>query len=210
MGGKGHYMEIKFNPEKLIVVEVKDVRPNTWNPKDSDTKEYQVVKESLEKKGFRLPIVVRENNGYEIIDGEQRWTAWKELGNDKVLIYNEGKVSDQEARELTIWYEQRVPFNEIDLAQLVKEMSVNYENLELPFSDEEMQEMIQVATFNWDDYKKEYVEEEEIKTITVRCDSQQYDTIMEAIEAVKGSADNQATEADALTIIASSYLENSN
>jgi ParB/RepB/Spo0J family partition protein len=210
MGGKGHYMEIKFNPEKLIVVEVKDVRPNTWNPKDSDTKEYQVVKESLEKKGFRLPIVVRENNGYEIIDGEQRWTAWKELGNDKVLIYNEGKVSDQEARELTIWYEQRVPFNEIDLAQLVKEMSVNYENLELPFSDEEMQEMIQVANFNWDDYKKEYVEEEEIKTITVRCDSQQYDTIMEAIEAVKGSADNQATEADALTIIASSYLENSN
>lgn len=203
-------MKINFNPEELRVVNIKDVRVNTWNPKDKDTEEYKIVKQSLEKKGLRLPVVVRENNGFEIIDGEQRYTAWKELGNEKILIYNEGKLSDQEARELTIWYEQKVPFNEIDLAKLVTEMNLEYEDLVLPYTDLELKEMKELADFDWDKYEDNYEddsEEDGFKTLSVHCTDEQYKIIMEAIDKVKEQTQDIDTSNNrALELICADYL----
>lgn len=203
-------MKINFKPEELRIVNIKDVRVNTWNPKDKDTEEYKIVKQSLEKKGLRLPVVVRENNGFEIIDGEQRYTAWKELGNEKILIYNEGKLSDQEARELTIWYEQKVPFNEIDLAKLVTEMNLEYEDLVLPYTDLELKEMKELADFDWDKYEDNYEEDSEedgFKTLSVHCTDEQYKIIMEAISKVKEQTQDIDTSNNrALELICADYL----
>jgi len=202
-------MEIKFDENQLKIINIDEVRPNTWNPKDKDTKEYQIIKQSLNKKGLRLPVVVRENNGYEIIDGEQRWTAWKELGHKTILIYNEGKISDQEAKELTIWYEQKVPFNEIDLAQLVTQMNLEYTNLELPYSELDLEEMKELANFDWDKYKDNFEEEqkEDFKTLTLNCTDEQYKIIMDAINKVKKQInDMDISNNRALELICGDYL----
>lgn len=201
-------MEIKFDPTKLKLVNIDEIRPNTWNPKDKDTPKYQNIKKSLELKGFRLPVVVRENNGYEIIDGEQRWTAWKELGNTTIPIYNEGIVSDQEAKELTIWYEEKVPFNEISLANLIKDMVTNYQNLELPYSEEEMKEMLELANFNFDDYKNDFKDEvQDFKTLLIKCTNEQYEVIMKAIQKVKDQANGtDISESRSLELICADYL----
>jgi len=63
-----------FNPEKLKLVEIDKVIPNSWNPKKKDTEEYKRIKLGIELKGLRLPIIVREmGTNFEIIDGEQRF-----------------------------------------------------------------------------------------------------------------------------------------
>jgi len=102
-------------------VPIDQVRPNTWNPKDKNTEEYEKVKLSIQKR-IRQPIIVRETdtNSYEIIDGEQRWTACKELAFENVLVYNEGKVSDQEARELTIFFSNKYLLMRLNYSLLLK------------------------------------------------------------------------------------------
>lgn len=147
-------MEIKFDPAKLSIVPIDQVKPNTWNPKDKNTAEYEKVKESIKLHGQRQPIVVREvkdQTGYEIIDGEQKWTSCKELGFENVLIYNEGFISDQEAQELTIAYQQQVPFNELLMAKLVNKLVSNYgENIKLPFTPIEIKTFDNLANYNFE------------------------------------------------------------
>jgi hypothetical protein len=141
--------KIIFDREKLDIVNINTVRPNTWNPKAEDTDEYRRIVESLRQNGQRLPIVVRELDGYEIIDGEQRWRGMKELKAKKILIYNEGEIDDQRARELTIAYEQQVPFDPLDLAELVADMFSQYENVKLPYDEDSIREMINLLSFDW-------------------------------------------------------------
>lgn len=209
--------EIHFDPKQLLIVPISQVRPNTWNPKDKNTKEFEIVKKSLETNGLRLPVVVRENKDgdslYEIIDGEQRWTGWGALGNDTVLIYNEGKVSDKKAKELTIWYEQKVPFNEVRLAELVADMVVNYENIELPFSESQIQDMVELVKFDWDSYdvnkdnNPEQKEDEEFRTLSVTCTKEQYEVIQQAIAKIRDEAnDANMSEARAIELISANFL----
>ena len=159
MGETRNRMEIKFKPENIKVVGINEVKPNSWNPKNKNTEDFQKVKRGIELKGQRMPIVVRTTGSidaaYEIIDGEQRYTACKELGFKKVLVYDEGKVSDKEAKELTIWYQQQVPFNELELAELIKELSDEFgDGLEVPFSSEEIDQMCQLSEFDWGEFKE--------------------------------------------------------
>lgn len=147
-------MEINFDPKKLLMVSIDQVRPNKWNPKKKETSEFNKVVESIKLKGLRQPIIVRENEGFEIIDGEQRWTACKKLGYENIFIYNEGKINDKTAKELTIWYQVQVPFDSLDLAKVIKEMTLEFEDLELPYSEVEMEEMVKMSEFNFDEFEE--------------------------------------------------------
>ena len=135
--------EIVFDQSKLAVVAIGEVRPNTWNPKEHGTQEFQRIKKGLQQHGLRLPIVVRENEGYEIVDGEQRWRAAQELRYVNIPIYNEGKLSDQKAKELTIIYEQQVPFDDMQFGKLLAEMSELYDSIAIPYSGEEVKDFVE-------------------------------------------------------------------
>lgn len=135
--------QIVFDKTKLSVVPIDKVRPNTWNPKESDTIEYQRIKLGIQQHGLRKPIVVRENDGYEIIDGEQRWKICQELNYKKIPIYNEGELSDKEAKELTIIYEHQVPFEPINFMVLIKELDDMYEDVEIGYSRIDIDSLLQ-------------------------------------------------------------------
>jgi len=185
-------MEIIFDPENLGVVDIEKVEPNSWNPKDIDTAEYQKVVSSLRKNGLRQPIVVREvDSHYEIIDGEQRWRGWKELGQHKLLIYNEGPdVSEQRAKELTIAYQQQVPFNSVGYAELLRDMVEQYDDLQLPIPDDEISDIIASLEFDWEGH---YVSDtgedkppEEWETLTLRYPIEAKDVIDEEFARIGG------------------------
>lgn len=124
----------------ILWVPVEEVKTNDWNPKLKRSEEYLKVKESVELNGQVQPIIVRETGEepikYEILDGEQRFTALKELGEEKVWILNLGKVADEEARASTIWLEQAVPFDDTMLGELLIELK---DKVELPYTDEEIE-----------------------------------------------------------------------
>lgn len=163
-----------FDPDNIKIVGIDEVRPNTWNPKLENTPEYQKIVESIQVNGFKSPIIVREvegEDGYEICDGCQRWTAAKQLGFDKIYIYNLGKISEQEAKSVTVWMETQVKFNEIELAPLVAELSDLKMNI--PYSEDEVQDYINMLHFDFEGDGK--------ISLSVKCTPEQLDHIKEML-----------------------------
>lgn len=200
--------QITFDPQKLKIVKIGEVKPNVWNPKDKDTKEYKRIVESLNKYGQRIPIVVREKDGYEIVDGEQRWHACKELKYEQVIVYNEGVLEDKVAQELTLWYQVQVPFNDIKLAKLVTELNLTYGDIVLPFTDEELDDMKELVNFDWEKHKEDNkdFEENQLKTLSIHMTAEQYDVVQKALAKVKEKVEQDISEARAIELICADYL----
>lgn len=139
-----------YNPKNIQKVSIDDVIPNEYNPKQKETKEYRNVVKSLQENGLQQPIMVREVDGvYVIVDGEQRYTAAKELGFEEIYIYNFGEISDEQAKSLTIWMEVQVPFDEIELAPLVVEL--NQIGFELPYTEAQILDFQNLSEFNFEE-----------------------------------------------------------
>lgn len=161
-----------FDPENIQIVGIDEVRPNSWNPKLENTPEYQKIVESIQVNGFKSPIIVREvEEGYEICDGCQRWNAAKQLGFDKIYIYNLGKVSDSEAKSITIWMETQVKFDELQLAPLVAEL--NDLQITMPYNEDEVQDFINMLHFDFEGDGK--------INLSVKCTPEQFDKIKECL-----------------------------
>lgn len=209
---------------KLSVVPIDEVRPNPWNPKDKDTKSFADVKASIQENGLRGFIVVRDNpiegSPFEIIDGEQRWRACKELGFEKVAIYNEGKVDDQRAQELTLWWQVQVEFNELSLAKLVSQMIEQFGEIKTPYDEKKIAEMQELAKFSFDSYTKTNTtpptmpEGEMLKTFMVQITTSQYDIVSQALNKAKDQAkehdgNNEITDSKALEFVCIEYINQS-
>jgi len=59
-----------------------DIRPNRYQPRRAfDPAALKELKDSLQANGLLQPVVVRQvGNGYELVAGERRWRAAKDLG----------------------------------------------------------------------------------------------------------------------------------
>lgn len=163
-----------FDPNNIQMVDINQVRLNSWNPKLENTPEYQKVVESIQVNGFRSPIIVRQvdgQDGYEVCDGAQRLTACKQLGFDKIYIYNLGYISEEEAKSVTIWMEQRVDFTELSLAPLIVEL--NDLQMTIPYSEEEIEDFTNMLNFNFQD--------DGLVKLNVKCTPEQFDHIKEML-----------------------------
>lgn len=199
-------MELNFDPKKLKVVNIDEVHPNEWNPKEKNHKKVEDIKKSIELHGFKAPVQVRSNDGkYEIIDGEQRWTAMKELGATQIVIYDNGVISDEDAKNETLWWQVQVPFETISLANLVTEL--DQLNLSLPYNEKEIAEFAEMSEFNFDQYDNERPDEDgndDIKTFVVKLTAEQYEIVTGAINQIK--EDNDCSDPRALELLAADYL----
>ena len=133
--------------------------------------------------------MVRELNGkYVIVDGEQRYTAAKELGFEEIYIYNFGEISDEDAKATTIWMEVQVPFDQIDLAPIALEL--HEQGFELPFTDLQLDDFKHIAEFDFDSYVAEdnlpVKDDNSVKTyqLKIKLSKEQLDEINEAIKAM--------------------------
>lgn len=197
---------LDFDPKKLHKVSIDTIQPNGWNPKHKDTDEYKNVVKSIQENGLMSPIVVREvgTDSFEIVDGEQRYTASKEAGLTDVYIYNEGKLSDEKAQALTIWYQQQVPFDQLKLADLA--IHLDSLDINLPFTDKELEHFRAMSEFSFDDYSQERPEEDEdgVKTLMIKMQADKYDVVMSAINKVR--EENDCDDARAIELICADYI----
>jgi len=67
-------------------IPIEKIVPNKFNPNSLSQDQYQLLKRDIAEHGLEYPIEVRPlTNGFcEIIDGEHRWKACKELGFKEV------------------------------------------------------------------------------------------------------------------------------
>jgi hypothetical protein len=155
---------VKKKPEGIIlntqVVPIEKLRPNSWNPNKQSDFIYAKEKNSIQTFGFVDPVTVRENGeDYEIIDGYHRWQAAKDLGLKEISINNLGKITEANAKKLTIILnELRGEYDPLKLAEVIKGLSEEVGTGELykdlPFQDAEIDNLIKVTEFDWSQFKK--------------------------------------------------------
>ena len=198
-----------FDLKKLQVVDIETVRPNEYNPKNPDTKEFKNVVKSLKTNGLTIPIIVREdpeNKGqFIIIDGQHRYLAAKELEYKEIPIYNEGVVDEARAKQLTIFYQVQVPFSEIDLSYLVVELA-NLE-MELPYTEQEILDFRDMAEFDFDYDRKEPEQDDSddgLVPYSIRMTQDQLEVFKRAIDIIKEDAD--CSDGRACELLAAEYI----
>ncbi len=158
----------KFN-KQLIEVELKKIQPNLWNPNRHNEQSYQVLINSIKKFGFNDPVSVRQPieglDEYEIIDGEHRWRACKELGFTKVLVINFGQTTKEEAMTLTQLLNHKGKDDVLLKAKLLKQLRESQASLFdlLPESEKEKLETIKLLDFDFSQFDAQPGEAEEEK-----------------------------------------------
>jgi len=88
----------KGEKRKSEFVPIEKCRPNVWNPRGMNKKEFEALKLSIKEHGQTQPIQVRPiKDGYEIIGGYHRWLAMKEVGFLEAEV-NTTPMNDDEAQ----------------------------------------------------------------------------------------------------------------
>lgn len=140
----------------VIVVPIDQIDPNPWNPNVQSAFTFEKEKESIETYGFIDPVTGRQKGDgrYEIIDGEHRWKAAKEVGLTE-LPFNVIVIDDARAKKLTIVLNELKgkPDTEILAALLgdIKlEMGDDVEFLKgLPFNESDLHGLLSHDEIDW-------------------------------------------------------------
>jgi len=121
---KGDFKEKEFINE----IEIENVSPNLFQPRqDFDLEKMEELKESIKKHGIIQPIVVRKMaDGYELVAGERRLKAAKEIGIKRIpaIIKN---FSNEKSLEIALVENiQREDLNPIEQANAFRRLSEEF------------------------------------------------------------------------------------
>ncbi|NOY76588.1 MAG: ParB/RepB/Spo0J family partition protein [Calditrichaeota bacterium] len=123
-------------PQKFQEIEVGMITPNPFQPReDYDPQSMEDLKHSIAEKGVIQPVTVREKgNRYELIAGERRLRAVKELGYERIPAFIIEVDTDDEMLELALIENiQREDLNPIDIARgyqrLIQELNLTQEQV---------------------------------------------------------------------------------
>lgn len=146
-----------FSSEKKTVP-IDRIVPNRFNPNVMSQHVFEKEKESIEKFGLVGAIFVRRvnhtNADFEILDGEHRWKACKEMGYTEIPVEDLGPISDDQTKLLTILFNNLRGKDDIEKrAKLYKEMDEGQLSL-LPFSKETIEAEKGLFDFDFSVYEK--------------------------------------------------------
>jgi len=107
------------DPGSIALIPVEQIRPNPGQPrKEFDPVAMQELEESIAEKGVVQPITVRKtDDGFELIVGERRWRASREVGLETMPAYILEVESEAEMMEYALIENlQRQDLNPMELA----------------------------------------------------------------------------------------------
>lgn len=133
-----------------------------WNYKTEDEFMAAKLRENIRRNGQIESIIVREmpKGKYEVVNGNHRLDVMTELNMKTVHAFNLGKISDAAAKRIAVeTNETRFESDSMRLAELVKEMTVEYplEELEqsMPYSKEELENFQMLLESNWEQHEQQ-------------------------------------------------------
>ena len=103
-------------------INIEQIVPNQINPNKMQKGMFSKLKSSILKFGLLNPIIVRQvKEGYEIIDGEQRWTACKELGYQTIKA-SVIEATDEEVGHLILATTIKGQHNNASAAEIIEKL----------------------------------------------------------------------------------------
>lgn len=128
---------------------IEELRPNPWNPNRMHPELLAKLAAEIRRKGMILPVVVRKmERGFQIIDGEHRWRAAKQLGLKKLPCIV-AEMDESEARLKTLQLNRLRGEDDPELlARLLRElnaeMDVGVLCSRLPFDRVEIEQCLEL------------------------------------------------------------------
>jgi len=125
--------------EKVSKLKVESITPNKFQPrKKFNSEKLTELKDSIKAKGVIQPVIVRSSkSGYELIAGERRFRAVKELGYNEIPAIIKD-VNDADSLELSLIENiQREELNPIEEANAYKDLREKFN-----FSQEEISKAV--------------------------------------------------------------------
>lgn len=113
------------NENNFDFILIKDVIKNPYQPRITfEPEALEELKESISQHGVIQPITVRKTfNGFELISGERRLRASKELGLDSIPAYIRDGVTNKDMLEIALIENlQRDDLNPIETAMGIKRL----------------------------------------------------------------------------------------
>jgi len=151
---------------KTETVDLTDIRPNAFNPKDDislNEKQFKRIGKSLASHGQIEPLLVRAvKGGYELINGLHRYKQMLAMGFDTAVVVNLGEINEDKAKAIALATEDtNVPIDRILAAKLVAELLEESEaNIsEVPYDEQDAKAMAALADFDWTEDVRESVDE---------------------------------------------------
>ena len=155
---KNKMNEIQSDGKKLAtekrIVKINDISPNPYNPNEMSEYVFGKMKDTIQSKGLFGAIYVREFAGiYQILDGEHRWKACKELGWKEIPVEVAiGEMEESDVKFWTIYFNNTHGKDDIQKrAKLYEEINEGQAQL-LPFSEEEIKNEKELFKFDFSKY----------------------------------------------------------
>lgn len=146
---------------KTAVMKLKDIRPAAYNPRVTlkpGDKDYEALKNSLERFGVAEPLIVNETTG-NLVAGHQRLNVLKASGATEVEVV---LVEMDEDKEKLL----NIALNKIDGEWDYKKLEAMFEEIEADdikftgFSQEELDNLFDEGLPDWDDTGEDKEEQE--------------------------------------------------
>jgi hypothetical protein len=136
-------------------VPVDALEPNPWNTnRITDPANEERLRESLRRFGVFKPIIARElpSGQLQILGGEHRWRAARQMGMTEVPVVNLGNIDDRRAKEIGLVDNGRYGDDDIgELSKLLGELGKDVLTF-MPYTDADIQAMLDSAPdFDLDD-----------------------------------------------------------
>lgn len=186
--------------------------PNPWNTNQMDSSLFNKELSSLKKWGQVAPITVRtRGSDYEIIDGEHRWKAARQLGWKEILVWDVGDMSDADAKQLSLVLNRLHGVDDpLRLRDLLRDLTTSEplpDLLEvLPWSKSEFSKLADLPTVDWKELETSPSSAPPSRWVEriYRLPLEAAKVLDEAIERAKG--DDGVSDGIALERIAADYL----
>lgn len=128
-------IEINTNEEKVVLIDIKDLRPNPYQPRQKfDQEKLNELSESIKVHGVLEPIIVKKSiKGFEIVAGERRTRASELAGIDKIPAIIKELTDEQMMQVALLENIQREDLNVLEEAEayskLLTSLNITQEEL---------------------------------------------------------------------------------
>lgn len=142
-------------------IEIKKLKKARWNYKTDDSTKMSKLVENMKRIGQVENLLIREMDGgfYEVLNGNHRLDALRELKQKKVMCFNFGKIEKREAQRIAIeTNETKFESDPLKLAKtmndLIKDVGLEEIEITMPYSVKEMEDMSKLVNFDWGQYEE--------------------------------------------------------